>query len=164
MSSFAVSPKQKQAGGKQASKLAEMMMMTIWRRSIEWLEFRSRGIEHTTTHSKPSIDHGSIKCKSWRSQSRGADKGDRERERERGPHAGSELIASTRHKNLSEKGPGLQREKRREEQKNYKHAACEKACDDVRLPHNTEHQPPRHHACMLEIIWSHKSCWCFEAI
>lgn len=75
-----------------------------------------------------------------------------ERERERGPHAGSELIASTRHKNLSEKGPGLQREKRREEQKNYKHAACEKACDDVRLPHNTEHQPPRHHACMLEII------------
>jgi hypothetical protein len=154
MSSFAVSPKQKQAGGKQASKLAEMMMMTIWRRSIEWLEFRSRGIEHTTTHSKPSIDHGSIKCKSWRSQSRGADKGERERERERerGPHAGSELIASTRHKNLSEKGPGLQREKRREEQKNYKHAACEKACDDVRLPHNTEHQPPRHHACMLEII------------
>lgn len=122
MSSFAVSPKQKQAGGKQASKQAEMMMMTIWRRSIEWLEFRSRGIEHTTTHSKPSIDHGSIKCKSWRSQSRGADKGDRERERERGPHAGSELIASTRHKNLSEKGPGLQREKRREEQKNYKHA------------------------------------------
>lgn len=45
-----------------------------------------------------------------------------DRERERGPHAGSELIASTRHKNLSEKGPGLQREKRREEQKNYKHA------------------------------------------
>jgi len=112
----------------------------IWRRS-------SGTILQWALSSKPCIDHLSIKCKSWRSQSRGAER----RSRAGGSATGEDESRDT--KTFLKKG--LQREGKGESKRIISMLCGRKSKQCASITQTL-------HYTMLK-IWSHKSCWCFEA-